>query len=138
MLEVKTHVGVEALSRIRGDWEQLQYHPNSDLDHCLMVCRLRPQVLDPWALSVWDGEKCRAIIAGRLELNRLRPRIGYAGLPPVKAKELTIIHEGILGELDHEASQAAVAALFQMLNKGQADVVSFHSLPDRFAAIWGS
>src|SRR3954468_16162109 len=128
MIAVKTHVGIEALSRIRGDWEKLQYHPNSDLDHCLMVCRLRSEVLDPWALSVWDGEKCQAIVVGRLEVNRLRPRIGYANLPSVKAKELTIIHEGLLGEVDDEASQAIVATLFQMLNKGQADLVSIHSL----------
>lgn len=136
MAAVKTHVGIEAVCRIRGEWEKLQYHPNSDLDHCLLVSRLRSEVLHPCALSVWDGDQCRAIVAGRLEQNRLRPRLGYATLPGVPATVLAIVHEGILGKLNEDDSQAVVEALFQMLHQGLADVVSLHALPDTFPALW--
>lgn len=138
MTVVKIHVGLDEVCRIRGEWEKLQYHPNSDLDHCLLVCRLRSEVLHPWALSVWDGDHCRAIVAGRLEQNRLRPRLGYASLPGVPAKQLVILHEGFLGELDDEASQAVVAALFQTLQEGQADLVSLHALPEGLVGVWAA
>ncbi len=138
MVVVQTHVGLEEVCRIRGEWEKLQYHPNSDLDHCLLVCRLRSEVLHPWALSVWDGDDCRAIVAGRLEQNRLRPRLGYANLPGFPTKALVIVHEGILGELSDEASQTVVEALFQTLDQGQADVINLHALPETFSAIWAA
>src|SRR5438067_11200351 len=83
---VRTHIGAQAISQIRSEWERLQHHPNSDFDHCLLVCRLRREVINPWALSVWDGAHCRAIVAGRLEQTRLRPRLGYATLPSVPAR----------------------------------------------------
>lgn len=136
MIVAKSHVGFEAVCQLRSEWEKLQYHPNSDLDHCLLVCRLRSEVLHPWALSVWDGDHCQAIVAGRLEQNRLRPRLGYARLPGVAARVLIILHEGILGELDAEASQAVVAVLFQTLREGQADLVSLHALPEGLTGVW--
>ena len=136
MVTVKTHLGLNAVCAIRHEWEKLQYHPNSDLDHCLLVCRLRSEVLHPWALSVWNGDNCRAIVAGRLERNHFRPRLGYANLPGVPTTVLTIMHEGILGELDDEASQAVIGALFQTLQHRQADVVNMHALPESFTGLW--
>jgi hypothetical protein len=49
---------------------------------------------------------------------------------------LVILHEGILGELDKEDSQAVVEAHFQALHRGQADVISLHALPETFPALW--
>jgi hypothetical protein len=136
MLIVKTHLGFEAVCCIRSEWERLQYHPNSDFDHYLLVCRLRNEVLHPWALSVWDGEHCRAIVAGRLERNQLRPRLGYASLPSISTIVLAIVHEGILGEPRDEDFQAVVEALFQTLNQRLADAISIHALPETFLSLW--
>lgn len=138
MAVVKNHVGHDAVCQIRTEWERLQYHPNSDLDHCLLVCRLRSEVLHPWALSVWDGDHCRAIVAGRLEQSRLRPRLGYASLPGFAARHLVVMHEGFLGELNDEASQAVVAALFQTLERGEADLVTLHALPEELSGVWAA
>lgn len=77
MVVIETHVGVESVGQIRPEWERLRFHPNSDLNHCLLVCRLRSEVLHPWAMSVRDGDQRRAIVAGRLAQNRLR--LGLAG-----------------------------------------------------------
>lgn len=137
-LRLQSHVGAEAISRIRSEWERLQHHPNSDFDHYLLVCQLRSEVLHPWALSVWEGNHCRAIVAGRLEQNRLRPQLGYASLPGISVRQLAILHEGILGELDDDASEAVLAAFLQNLEQGLADMVGIHALPEAFTGVWAA
>jgi len=135
---VKIHRGYEKIDEIRNVWERLQKHPNTDFDHYLLVCKLRDEVIHPWVLSVWDGDACRAIIAGRLERIRLRPRIGYARLPGVATIVLTLIHEGVLGELDEGSATSVVEALTGMVRHGEADMVSIHSLPERLSGFWNA
>lgn len=67
------HVPEKETLVIGEPWEKLQYHPNSDFEHYLLVCRLRKKVVFPWALSIWEGRGCKAIVAGRIEDTVVRP-----------------------------------------------------------------
>ncbi|MGB9553767.1 MAG: hypothetical protein ACPL7L_05280 [bacterium] len=132
----KTHLGENQISEIADSWLSLQHHPNSDLEHFLLVCRLRKEVISPWAFSVWRDGQIQAIVAGRIEEIVSRPRIGYLKLPGLRLKCLTIIHEGILGELDREGGEALVYALHSMLKRGEVEMVSFHHLQEKHTALW--
>lgn len=134
----KVHYGESAILEVEECWKAFQHHPNSDCEHFLLVCKLRKEVISPWAFSIWKDAKCQAIIAGRIEEIILRPAIGYAELPGIKAKALFLIHEGILGEVDEDGSEALLETLIDLLRSGNIDVVSFHHLSEKQSAIWAS
>lgn len=133
--EVKIHRGADSIASIRKEWENLQHHPNSDYEHFMLVCGLRPHVIAPWALSVWNSNQCRSLIIGRIEQARIRPEIGYFRLPGIPTKLLTIIHEGILGEIGDEAAEAVVSTLEGILRKREVEVISIHMLREE-SPLW--
>jgi len=129
--EVKIHRGEDSIHNIRNVWESLQHHPNSDYEHFILVCGLRPDVIAPWVLSVWNSNQCRSLITGRIEQAMIRPEIGYFMFPGIHAKSLTIIHEGILGEMDENGAEAVVSTLEEILRRREAEVISIHMLHEK-------
>jgi len=133
--EVHIHTGADGLLEIRDSWQALQHHHNSDYEHVLLVCGLLPEVIAPWAATVWERDQCRALVVGRLEHAVVRPDIGYAKLPGLRAKVVTIIHEGILGGLEENGADGVVGALEEMLARRDVDVVFVHMLREE-SALW--
>ena len=113
------------IREIHEPWEALQHHPNSDLEHFLLVCRFRKDVVSPFAFSVWRDGECVCIIAGRIEKTVLRPRIGYLRLPGLIVNALQIVHGGILGELDEKGADALVKAISGRLARGNIEIATF-------------
>lgn len=136
-LDVRVYQGSSEIQALADVWQSLQHHPNSDYEHFLLVCRLRSEVIAPVALGFWEDNTCRAIIAGRVERLVLRPAIGYARLPGLSVKALTIINEGILGVIDAKGADAAASALRNALRTLDADVATIHLLPEAHP-IWDS
>ena len=126
----------EGIRQLADSWNSLCSNPNSDLEHYLLVCRLRKEVLSPWVFSLEDGGECKAIIAGRIEETVLRPRIGYLRVPGVRVRSLIIIHEGVLGEVGREEAEAFCEALSRVLRERQIQVVAFHHLSERHSGLW--
>lgn len=135
-ITARQHIGEKDILAIREPWEELQHHPNSDFEHYLLVCKLRKEIVSPWALSIWKEGECKGIVAGRIEDTMIRPQIGYAKLPRVKTRALQIIHEGILGEMDFQGAEALVSTIDEMLRARKVDMVNFPSLPERFSCLW--
>jgi len=135
-MEVKIYAGEEALRQIRGPWEELQHHPNTDLEHYLLVCKTREEVISPWAFSVWEGSACKTIVVGRIEKKLLRPKIGYARLPSIRTKALQILHEGVLGELDQFGVNKLVETVLVILREEQLNLADFCALPERYCSLW--
>src|ERR1035437_1957502 len=90
------------IESVRPLWETWQCHPNSDLDHFLAVCRLRPEeVIGPHVIVVEnDSGETVALVAAREERTNVAPSLCYLRAPAVKANVLNLIHEGVLGTLD--------------------------------------
>jgi hypothetical protein len=135
IMQVKVYSSAAELEQVRASWHLLQCHPNSDLDHFLLVCDLRSNILCPCVIAVWDGDQCRCIVAARRERIRVHPSIGYARLPGVNAHALTIIHGGILGTLNAEAGQQLARTLHALLKDGYADLAQISFLAEG-ASLW--
>lgn len=133
---LRIYRGFTDIQGLSAGWQSLQHHPNSDYDHFMLVCRLRSEVIAPFALGFLEDGTCRAIMAGRLEQQVLRPSVGYAKLPGLRANVLTFIHEGILGELDSRMAAAAIEALSAIMVSREIDAVNFHMLPERVSSLW--
>jgi hypothetical protein len=107
--------GEDELNAVRTQWESWCQHPNSDLDHFLLVCRMRPEVEAPEALLIERDGVPRALLAVRLERARLPARLGYWTLARVPARVRTILYQGVLGDLDVPLTNAAGGQLVRAL-----------------------
>lgn len=118
----------EGVEKLRPVWQKWQTHPNSDLDHYLLVCKLRKEVLSPLIAVVHADGEPRCLAVGRVEKATFKPTFGY--LTPVKipARSVSIINQGLMGDLIPEYAEAIVEALQTHLKKGGADFVVFHQL----------
>lgn len=125
-LTVRDHRSEAEVEELRAFWSRAQHHPNSDLDHFLSACRLIPEVISPWVLSLWQAGACQAVLSGRLERARFQPRLGYLKLPAISGRSLTFIHQGAVGEVGEEEADILVKRAKNLLLQGIADVVVFN------------
>ena len=129
-IATRTIRNLEELETVRGYWEAWQTHPNSDFSHFQLVCRLRSEVLCPYVAVVErDGRPC-ALLAARLERTHFVPAIGYFKPIRIPATVLTVIHEGLLGQVDEKIGEELVRHVWSFLSSGAADAAVFHQLPE--------
>lgn len=76
-----------------------------------------------------DGHPCVLIVA-RLERTHFVPSIGYFKPVRIPAKILTVLHQGLLGQVDDEIAQALILYLRALLATKEADAVAYHQLPE--------
>ncbi|MCE9614628.1 MAG: GNAT family N-acetyltransferase [Lentisphaerae bacterium] len=129
-LAIRVHGTAAETEELRAFWSRVQKHPNSDLDHFLLVCRLRPEVVGVCVLSVWDHGDCVCVVAGRISHLEIQPRIGYFKAPCVRARMLSIVHEGVLGEMDGPRAVLVVGRIREFLSDGTIDIASFNGLKE--------
>lgn len=129
-MKIKTLRSLQQLDDVKDYWERWQRHPNSDFAHFTLVCRLRPEVQSPLVTVVEsDGEPC-ALLAARLEWIRFSPRVGYFQPVRIPAKVLTVIYQGVLGQVDKEIAALLIRHVWSLLVSGEADAAVFHHLPE--------
>lgn len=134
---IRVHRTQEEIEAIRPFWVRQQSRPNSDIDHYLLVCRLRPQVISPYVISVWDGSDCRAVIAGRLERAHVRPSIGYLRLPGIAVRQVSVLYDGVIGVLTQSEANLVLAEIAAAGTRGEVDLIVFSSLPEQ-ALFWNT
>lgn len=136
-LDLRVHRGPEQLGLLAEEWGRLVEATDAELELFLITCRHRPQVLAPWALSVWRGSRCEAILFGRLERAHVRPSLGYARLPAVRAVRLTVPHAGLLGRVEAGVARPMVGRLLALLEEWGADFCSIAALREE-SGLWAA
>jgi hypothetical protein len=129
-VSVKIHRSAAEVEELRTFWLKEQRHPNSDLDHFLLVCRLRTEVISPCVLSLWQDGSFRCVLAGRIEHSTVQPRVGYLKMPLLRRRALILIHGGAIGQLGPREADLIIARINQFLADGGVDVVVFSSLSE--------
>ena len=125
----------EELEAVRTDWEKWQSHPNNDFAQFKMICGLRSEVESPCVAVIKQDGQPNALLAGRLEHTQFAPSIGYTRPMSISARVITILHQGVLGQMDDEAAVKSVEVLWSLLRSGMADAVEFHYLSDDSALL---
>jgi hypothetical protein len=121
---------LEELEAVRTYWEGWQNHPNNDFAQFKMVCQLRPEVESLFVTVIEDNRQPRALLAGRLQRTQFAPAIGYLTPVRIPAKVMTVLHQGVLGQIDDEAVLESVEYLWSLLRSGVADAIEFHYLSE--------
>lgn len=126
----------EALPSLRPAWERLEHHPNSAYEHFEFVCRHTPQVVSPMVLAIQEAHQTKLILAGRLEKTKLCPRLGYLRLPAFPVRVWTVVHEGLLGEIDPADARLIACHFLDVLLRGHCDAIQIRALKRSHAALW--
>lgn len=71
--EVRTARTREEVESLRGIWEQMQCHPNPNIDQFLIAVDTLPNVLMPYVLLLLENGQPSALLIGRVE----EARIGF-------------------------------------------------------------
>ena len=129
-MEISTNKTFEELGDVRTSWEGWQCHPNNDFAQFKMICQLRPEVEGPCVTVLDHNGQTQALLAGRLERTQFAPPIGYSKPVRISAKVMTVLHEGLLGEMDEAAAKKSVQYLWSLLGSGIADAIEFHYLSE--------
>ncbi len=110
---------------LRTAWQRLQWHPNADIDFYLTVLASRPEILRPHVIALGSNGDVKAMLIGRIEERALDFKVGYKTVLRPKARVLTIIYGGILGDASPGVCRILIKILMEALNKGEADMIAF-------------
>lgn len=133
-MHTATHVRVDVyrdlaeIESVRELWSHLSVHPNSDIDFYSMIHAMRGKTATPYVAVVYRAGCPEAMAIGRIEDSKIEIKLGYAHLPSPRARILSIVYAGLLGDLSLEGGRALVSQIQQSLDQGEADAAVFRFL----------
>lgn len=116
------------IEEIRGFWENIEYHPNTDIDHYLTVINSLDNIISPYIILFSINGQPKALAVGRLENKDMDITFGYKTLFKVKTTCLTILYAGLLGNWSKELYNILVKELMDALRSRTSDIVWFNLL----------
>ncbi|MDR3489986.1 MAG: GNAT family N-acetyltransferase [Bradyrhizobium sp.] len=139
----------EEIEPFREFWNACNPVRDCDLDFYLFVTEHIDGCLRPHVAVLLEGERPRALLAGRIDVAKIPIKAGYLALPVPELKILRIVHGGALGELSSETAQLLVSSVINSLSTREADAAMLESvevnspltecaraLPSRFCSDW--
>lgn len=116
------------VERLREYWSRWQWHPNADIDFYQDIVRSWQTRCKPHVLVLYRNGVPDAILVGRAENTRIECKIGYKTLCHIKARQLTFIYGGQLGNFSSANSAVFFKEIMESLRRKEADVAEFHFL----------
>ena len=133
---IRTLTDFEELQSVRKYWESWQMHPNTDFEHFRVVCRERLEVKYPFVVVIERDGKPQLFVAGRFEQTHFPISFGYLTLGRIPAKVLSVVYQGVLGELNEEMGEALFRHLWSCVHSKKADAVVIHYLSESSPLLW--
>jgi Acetyltransferase (GNAT) domain len=115
----RSFVEIETVSKAWRDW---QSHPNSDIDFCRTIHAIRPEILHPQVYAIYRDGIIDALLIGRIEEVHVGRDFGYVKVLNPKARRLTLIHAGFLGNKSTDNAELFVKEILASLRRGEADL----------------
>jgi hypothetical protein len=113
---------------IRNAWVRWQQHPNSNLDFYSTIVGVRPEIIRPHVIVIYRGEQPDALLVGRLENKYIEFKLGYKTISRIRARSLTFIYQGLLGNDCPENAAIMLAEINKELREHEGDVAMLSSL----------
>lgn len=118
---------IAEIEGVRGKWEELEWHPNSDIDFYQMVLSWGGQSVRPYICVLSrDSDGVDAMVVCRIEKTQFKNRLGYIVLMNTTTRQLSVVHGGVLGNLDRTGADKVVSAMLNSLRRGEADSAFFN------------
>jgi len=125
---VQIATSFEEIEKMRPIWEEMQWHPNADIDFYLTIGNSRKEILRPNVVLLSSNGCPIAMMVGKVEERRLNFNIGYKTLYKPKVHSLTIVEGGLLGDLCYANADVLLSELIDSMARNEADIVILNSL----------
>ena len=122
---VKVIRSLEEVEAIRDIWNSWQWNPNADIEFYLHVLRTNAKVIRPHVVVLYRDGLPVAMLVGRLMMESIHTRVGYALWFGGRTQILTFIYAGQAGDLSEQNSRALVADVVRALRNGEANRATF-------------
>jgi hypothetical protein len=119
---------VSEIEEVRDAWMQMQWHPNADIDFYLTILRSRAEILRPHVIVLYRDRLPATILVGRVEDQRVDFKVGYARAFGLRARQMTFIYGGLLGDSSYENCRVMVREIIGSLRVGEADVAVLYNI----------
>ena len=130
---IKTISSLEEIEDIRSFWEAHQYYPDADIDFYIEFCRANKANVRPHITVLMKHGKPEAMMIGRIDYTDFKFMFGYKVLFGVKVRSLSVLYNGIIGNLTDLAHNLLLDGIMDSLSKGEADIVFFnHIISDSY------
>ena len=128
-INIKIATTVEGIETLRPYWEKMNFHPLSDIDYYLHVLNSSDMTMRPYVMLLSDMDRHQAMVVGHVTYKRLKFKLGYKNLFSLKARCLTIVPGGYMGNMSKEILHAVIRNLLEQLRFEKIDLVFFYGLP---------
>jgi hypothetical protein len=129
MPHIRIIKSIEDIEKVRSIWEAFQVHPVANINYYLESLKNDPQVISPCVLLFYESNMLRLIVVGRIIEMNLVFKIGYLPVYKTRARVLSIIEQGVMGNCGDQDARYIVEALMDLLAQGEADMAHLASIP---------
>ena len=126
--EIKVARNFEELKQMPDFWLDQNWHPNSDIDFYLNILNSRAENAKPFVISLGSEDHTELMWIGRIELKKIKLKLGYFTFAEPNVKTLTFIYGGILGEQSEEQINQVLEYLSSLLKNGEFDAILFQHI----------
>jgi CelD/BcsL family acetyltransferase involved in cellulose biosynthesis len=120
---------IPELASVREAWRRLQGDEIVADPDFFEVSQQDPAVVRPHVIVLERDGEPEAMLVARIELLRLRSRLGYKTIYAPEVRSITVLNGGILGAVDDDGFREMLACIRASLADGEADVAIFRYLP---------
>jgi len=128
----------EDLKKIRSFWEQVQWHPYTDIDYFIRFAKAHQGFIKPHAMLLSIKGKPQTLIIGWVQDERKKFKIGYKTVLTLKARCLHIEYVGILGDASYSNCAALIEEIQKYLKNEEVDFAYFKSIKHDSEAFQGT
>jgi hypothetical protein len=108
---------------MRPAWQQMQWHPNADIDYFLTIIASRRELIRPHVILVSRNGTPQAMLIGRIAEFAIRDRLIPVMFQRPVARSLEIVHGGVLGDPSHSLCAVLLDAAEATFAEHEADVI---------------
>jgi len=121
--QLEMHVVTEpaGLQELRPFWTKFNTHPDADIDSYSLLLAQRPKAVTPFVLAATEKGELKAIMIGRSEDTLIHVKAGYLPLLRSRARQITFLQDGFLGDRSPGMAKALVLEILKRLKAGAAD-----------------
>jgi hypothetical protein len=125
IVRVLTTIG-EIEQQLRTVWTSFEGHRDGDIDFYLEFIQASSSTMRPHVIVVYRHGQPSALLAGRLDRNKVNHRLGYVRIPSTESRALMFM--GFRGEETPDNCRLILNSLLETLKNAEADYAQIPTL----------
>jgi hypothetical protein len=119
----------EEIEKVRQSWAAVQKSPEADIDFVSFIVGIRPEILRPHVIVVYQGDEPISLLVGRVEDSHFEIKVGYKVVWRRKIRRIINFYGGFIGQTEPEITELVVRRLLAALREQKAVACVWDGVP---------